>query len=218
MDIDLCDDLGRICARMKGLLLRALQRTGTAAGAGGGPGSGRIFPFLLLFQNLRQQEPAGPRPVHAQGDRHVLVCGMASISLTALEKELPHVDIQRISQPESGEKGATLTLEEMATRFQRALHPVVRLYSRSDSGRWPGKDPVSPIGSRWCLKIRGSLSLYSGLGAFLSTAGQENPRIKGADYRRTSGNGTFRAWSPRIQENFSLPFFPHVRYPKRRDV
>ncbi|WP_405362766.1 SDR family NAD(P)-dependent oxidoreductase [Kitasatospora sp. NBC_00085] len=158
LDIDLCDDEGRVCVRLKGVSLRAYtaQATGEPPAAGGQPAVGELL-AAPCWVPAERAERSGPAEAGL-----VLVAGLPEVA-AALESQ----GTARVVRLESAAPGIDARYTEDALTVLAAVKEVL-------GERGQRSVPVQLVAS-----AAHEPSLWAGLAAVLRSARLENPKVLG---------------------------------------
>ena len=190
-DIDLTDDLGRICARMKGFSARVLEREVSSS-----PSSPSPWGTLLLGD--RWEERAIPP------DTSVLNCEARLVILCELDGILP----ESLERRMNGVPCLSLQLEspEIGQRFEFYATRVFEEIQRILEDKPKGKILIQFVYQDW-----GEQKLFSGLFGLLKTAQLEHPKLIGqlvGVELGEDGDGL----AEKLEENRTTPTDIRVRY------
>lgn len=189
LDIDLCDNDGTVCVRMKGLSLRAL---------GGEIGLRSTSAFETLMLSPYWQEQNIDRKTTTTGyDRHlVLLCGAQAVFLESIKKQINGV---RCIALQYGSEG-------IAERFQAcAIHAFEEIQSILK------EKPKDNVLIQIVISTQDEQQLFSGLSGLLRTVQLENPRIMG-QLIEIGTEETAKGIIEKLKDNSQCPSDFRIRY------
>ncbi|MEJ2621307.1 MAG: SDR family NAD(P)-dependent oxidoreductase, partial [Candidatus Thiodiazotropha sp.] len=157
-DIDLCDEAGKVCVRMKGFSSRVLEGEMEPADDVGTTGA------LLLYPEWKPHVVDDRVAIPAYEQHHLLVCGLEGIPVEALQTQLPGSRLQRL----------TLASDNIAARYESAALQVFEALQRLLQAKPRGQVLVQIL-----VPGEGESRLFAGLSGLLKTAALENPQIVG---------------------------------------
>jgi acyl transferase domain-containing protein/NAD(P)-dependent dehydrogenase (short-subunit alcohol dehydrogenase family)/acyl carrier protein/SAM-dependent methyltransferase len=210
LDVDLCDEQGTICARLKGISFRALEdRVGaeTIKPFAGGPGGqfckrsplaagGEETGTLLIYPGWREQAlaPGVTAPAYVQ---HLVILCEPEKSWKSGSEEAGFKTIE-LRSPQ----------EEIEQRFQQY---ALRLFAEIKSileNKPKGKVLIQVV-----VPNREERQLFSGLSGLLQTAGLENPNLLGQLMEVEPGEDSAGILQ-KLAENSRNPEDNRIRYQK----
>jgi polyketide synthase PksN len=157
LDIDLCDDAGAVCVRMRGFSSRTVQEGQLSIPASKQTGR-------LLLQPVWDEQPASDdRAGIDYAEHHVLLCGFNAI-FDDLRAKMPRTVVTAV-QPRA---------VALAQRFQDAS---LQLFE-AIQGILKEK-PTDPVLIQVLAPNQGAEQVYTALAGLLKTARLENPNITG---------------------------------------
>jgi len=183
-DIDLCDEAGTMCVRMKGFTSRVLE------------GEGRISTTtetLMLKPHWKDQTiiKEAPAPVYAQ--HLVLLCELNDISQECMEAEMKGV---RCLTFKSKQQGIEKRFQSCASRAFEEIQSILK------------DKPNGPVLIQVVVPINEAKQLFSGLSGLLKTAQMENPKIIGQVIEVDDTKGI----PEKLRENSRSPTENRIRY------
>ncbi|WP_336078347.1 SDR family NAD(P)-dependent oxidoreductase [Paenibacillus sp. 203] len=190
LDIDLCDEQGNVCVRMKGFSSRV------AEGGTGGPDEWTAPETLMLEPVWEEQAIAleGTAPDYQQ--HLVILCEPGYISGEIIESQMNGVQCLIL---QSEEKSIDARFRTYATQVFEAIQHILKTESK-------GKTLVQLV-----VPVQDHQQVFSGLSGLLKTAWLENPVLVGQliemDVEQDSA-----AMINILQENSRGSIEPHIRY------
>ncbi|MCU7925176.1 MAG: SDR family NAD(P)-dependent oxidoreductase [Candidatus Thiodiazotropha sp. (ex Dulcina madagascariensis)] len=157
-DIDLCDETGRVCVRMRGFSSRVLEGEVEPADDAGTTGA------LLLYPEWEPHAVDDRVAIPVFEQHHVLVCGVDSVPVEALQTQLPGCRLQRLR----------LASGNIAARYESAAVQVFEALQRLLQAKPRGQVLVQIV-----VPGEGESQLFAGLSGLLKTAVLENPKVIG---------------------------------------
>ncbi|QYK63046.1 Acyl carrier protein [Paenibacillus sp. S25] len=194
LDIDLCDEQGNVCVRMKGFLSRV------AEGGTEGPDEWTAPETLMLEPVWEEQAIAleGTTPDYQQ--HLVILCEPGYISGEIIESQMNGVQCLVL---QSEEKSIDARFRTYATQVFAAIQHILKTESK-------GKTLVQLV-----VPVQDHQQVFSGLSGLLKTAWLENPALVGQliemDVEQNSA-GMINI----LQENSRSSIEPHIRYQSGR--
>ncbi|MDY8047558.1 SDR family NAD(P)-dependent oxidoreductase [Paenibacillus polymyxa] len=194
LDIDLCDEQGNVCVRMKGFLSRV------AEGGTGGLDEWTAPETLMLEPVWEEQAIAleGTAPDYQQ--HLVILCEPGYISGEIIESQMNGVQCLIL---QSEEKSIDARFRTYATQVFEAIQHILKTESK-------GKTLVQLV-----VPVQDHQQVFSGLSGLLKTAWLENPVLVGQliemDVEQDSA-GMINI----LQENSRGSIEPHIRYQQGR--
>ncbi|MFS8211413.1 SDR family NAD(P)-dependent oxidoreductase [Paenibacillus sp. S29] len=194
LDIDLCDEQGNVCVRMKGFSSRV------AEGGTGGPDEWTAPETLMLEPVWEEQAIAleGTAPDYQQ--HLVILCEPGYISGEIIESQMNGVQCLIL---QSEEKSIDARFRTYATQVFEAIQHILKTESK-------GKTLVQLV-----VPVQDHQQVFSGLSGLLKTAWLENPVLVGQliemDVEQDSA-GMINI----LQENSRSSIEPHIRYQSGR--
>ncbi|MEK4432035.1 SDR family NAD(P)-dependent oxidoreductase [Paenibacillus sp. FSL M7-0802] len=194
LDIDLCDEQGNVCVRMKGFLSRV------AEGGTGGPDEWTAPETLMLEPVWEEQAIAleGTAPDYQQ--HLVILCEPGYISGEIIESQMNGVQCLIL---QSEEKSIDARFRTYATQVFAAIQHILKTESK-------GKTLVQLV-----VPVQDHQQVFSGLSGLLKTAWLENPVLVGQliemDVEQDPA-GMINI----LQENSRGSIEPHIRYQSGR--
>ena len=190
LDIDLCNDQGHICVRLKGFTFRILEGELDAAGASA------TFGTLMLKPSWKEQAVARETAVHTYDQHLVLLCEPGENSLEYIETQIKGACCLALqSEEESIEK----RFHNYAARTFEEIQKILK-----DKGS--GKVLVQIL-----VVNQGEQQLFSGLSGLLKTAQLENPKIIGQLLEIQSGEAA-EGIVEKLKANSCSPIDNYIRY------
>lgn len=189
LDIDLCDDDGTVCVRMKGLSLRALE----------GEMGLRSTPALetLMLSPYWREQNFDRKTTATAYDRHlVLLYGFQEVFRESIEKQI------------NGVRCLTLQCEsdEIAEQFQacavRAFEEIQNILKEKSRGN---------VLVQIVISTQNEQQLFAGLTGLLQTVQLENPRIMG-QLIETGTEETAEGIIEKLKDNCQCPSDYRIRY------
>ncbi|KAF6580343.1 SDR family NAD(P)-dependent oxidoreductase [Paenibacillus sp. EKM212P] len=194
LDIDLCDEQGNVCVRMKGFSSRV------AEGGTGGPDEWTAPETLMLEPVWEEQAIAleGTAPDYQQ--HLVILCEPGYISGEIIESQMNGVQCLIL---QSEEKSIDARFRTYATQVFEAIQHILKTESK-------GKTLVQLV-----VPVQDHQQVFSGLSGLLKTAWLENPVLVGQliemDVEQDSA-GMINI----LQENSRSSIEPYIRYQQGR--
>ena len=156
LDIDLCDDQGTICVRMKGLSSRVLEgEVGSAGPAAHGT--------LMLQPCWKEQAVDREATVPGYAQHLVVLCEPGDIDRESIDARMNGVRCLTLQSPQKSLKNG---FKPMPFRYLRKFKPFLKTNPRE--GINPG-----------CGSTQDEQQLFTGLSGLLKTAQLENPKLIG---------------------------------------
>ncbi|MCR8978417.1 SDR family NAD(P)-dependent oxidoreductase [Brevibacillus laterosporus] len=190
MDIDLCDDHGAVCVRIKGFASRILEGAEDRINSGSDTG-------LLLFEPSWKHEAVNYKAKAPDYAQHlVILCESCEAFRASIENQMDHVRCISLQSTETAlDKRYTAYVEQL---FE-TLHSML-------TNQLQGQILIQLIVSR-----QEDQHLFSGLSGMLKTARMENPKLHGQLIEIE--NAEFSQDIIQIlEENKKTPHIQHVRY------
>ena len=189
LDIDICDPTGKICVRMKGLLLRALE------GETDGVGLAATFGTLLLQPDWKEKAVAGStkRPDYL---RHlVIICEPCGLSQEDIEVGL---------------KAELLMLQSRQQAIEARFQTYVENVFEQINGILKN-EPVGNVLVQVVVSMEDKRKVFSGISGLLKTARLENPKFVGQLVEVEPDEDTAGIIA-KLRENSKVPGDSHTRY------
>jgi polyketide synthase PksN len=194
MDIDLCNDQGHICVRMKAFTFRILEGELNASGATATRGTMILQPYWRE-QTVAQEDLA---PDYAQ--HLVILCELDNISSERITTQMNKVRCLTIQYSQS----------EIEERFQRYAVQVF------DEIKGILKDkPKDQVLIQIVVSSLNEQQLCSGLSGLLKTAQLENPKLIGQLIKVEPEEETERIVE-KLRENSRSPIDNYIRYQDKK--
>jgi polyketide synthase PksN len=190
LDIDLCNDQGYICVRMKAFTFRTLE------GGLDSSGSSAILGTLMLQPCWREQ-PVTPEAAVSDYAQHlVILCESDNISPENITAQMNKVRCLPLksSQPEMDERFQTY-----AVQVFEEIHNILK------------DKPKDKVLIQIVVSAIKEQQLCSGLLGLLKTAQLENPRLMGQLINPEPGQGTTLIIE-QLKENSRNPLDQQIRY------
>ncbi|HML90355.1 MAG TPA: SDR family NAD(P)-dependent oxidoreductase [Methylomusa anaerophila] len=186
LDIDLCDEQGNVCVKLKGFIARILESEADSAGT------------LLLSPSW--QEATGEGTVAPDYAGHlVILCESDKISREIQEILEAQTNGVRCLTLESGQKG-------LKERFQACAVQAFAQIQRILTAKPQGNVLVQIV-----VGSRDEQRLFAGLAGLLKTARLENPKLIGQLIEIEPGEGP-AAIIAKLEANSRSPNDSHIRY------
>ena len=169
LDIDLCDEQGQVCVRMKGYSSRTLENGIAKAGVA------TTIKNIMLEPVWQEQAAPSPesnsraRKVPEYTQQLVILCELGEFNPQSIENELNGVRVLNLQTKQQGaeRQGIGKRFEVYAVRIFEEIQKIFE-------AKPMGKVLVQVVISR-----RGEQQLFAGLSGILKTAGLENPKVIG---------------------------------------
>jgi polyketide synthase PksN len=190
LDIDLCNDQGHICVRMKAFTFRILAGELDAAGASATLGT------LMLKPSWKEQAVACEATVHTYDQHLVLLCEPGEISSENIETQINGVCCLALQSEEGG----------IEKRFHSYAAQTFEEIQKILKDKRTGKVLVQIL-----VFNQGEQQLFSGLSGLLKTAQLENPKIIGQLIEIESGEAA-EGIVEKLKENSRSPMDNYIRY------
>ncbi|MCP4287947.1 MAG: SDR family NAD(P)-dependent oxidoreductase, partial [Gammaproteobacteria bacterium] len=195
VDIDVCDESGAICVRMKGFSSRVLEgETGSIS-----------FPAplgtLMLQPDWKEQDIAPEAPVPDYAQHVVILCESGEDSLQHIES---HIDGVRVLPLQSEQTDSDPT--GITKRFETYTLHVFEEIQRILKAKPKGKVLIQIV-----VSMEKEQQLFSGLSGLLKTAHLENPHMIGQLIGVDSGEET-EGLIEKLLENSRSPGDQEIRY------
>jgi polyketide synthase PksN len=189
LDIDVCDESGKVCVRMKGFSTRVLE------GEVDSRGSSAIG--TLLLEPVWKEEGVAPEAVAPQYAKHVvMLCEPDGVSPESIESRINGV---RCISLQSEPKGIEERFQAHAGRAFEEIQGILR-------EKFSGEVLVQIV-----VPGEGEQRLFSGLTGLLKSAQLENPGIKGQLIEVEAGEDV-AGIVEKLRENGRSPVDTHIRY------
>ena len=187
-DIDLCDETGKVCVRMKGLSPRMLEDTA-------GPEYVSASSGTLLLKPIWKEKEASEQSTTPDYGRHlVMLCEFDDSIKSAVETRMPGVDCIRLNTKANDIANRYKTLAKKAFVEIRGII---------------GARPESDVLIQMVVPIEGEKQLFSGLSGLLKTASLEQPKIVG---QLIVSEADADVIAERLNENRRRPKDREIRY------
>jgi amino acid adenylation domain-containing protein len=188
LDIDLSDETGKVCVRIKGFASRVLESAVDSEGFSATPGT-------LLLQPVWKEKAIDSKTAAPGYGRHlVMLCEFSESIKTALAARMPGVRCIRFQTKES----------DIADRFRTYVEKVF-IEIRGIIEEKPETDVLVQI----VVPIEGKKRLFSALSGLLKTARMENPKIIG---QLIVSEADSHVIAERLNENRQSPMDTDIRY------
>ncbi|MEK3951688.1 SDR family NAD(P)-dependent oxidoreductase [Paenibacillus sp. FSL H7-0703] len=194
LDIDLCDEQGNVCVRMKGFLSRVAER-------GTGAPEEWTAPETLMLEPVWEEQAIALEGTASDYQQHlVILCEPGYISGEIIESQMNGVQCLIL---QSEEKSIDARFRTYATQVFEAIQHILKTESK-------GKTLVQLV-----VPVQDHQQVFSGLSGLLKTAWLENPVLVGQliemDVEQDSA-GLINI----LQENSRSYIEPHIRYQSGR--
>jgi len=190
LDIDLCDDQGTICVRMKGFSTRVLE------GEGGSVGSPAAIGTLMLQPGWKEQAVAREAAAHDYARHLVMLCEPADVTRESIET---HMNGVRCLAMQSEQEGIEDRFQTYAAQAFEEIQSILK------------EKPKGKVLIQIVVAAQNEQQLFSGLSGLLKTARLENPKLIGQLIEVESGEDS-KGIAEKLQENSRSPLDNHVRY------
>ncbi|MCP4699363.1 MAG: SDR family NAD(P)-dependent oxidoreductase, partial [Gammaproteobacteria bacterium] len=187
IDIDLCDDNGRVCVRMSGFSSRALKGELEQKDSIG---------TLLLQPCWKEQAVAGAAAAGDYSPQILFLCEFAPSILSALESSLPQARCIPLTSEAPG----------IAERYTSYAIQVFGEIQRIIQARPESNIPIQAI-----VPLDNKRSLFSGLAGLLKTARLENPKLICQLIGMDAGTDAALI-TERVKENLKRPMDSEIHY------
>jgi polyketide synthase PksN len=188
-DIDLCDEQGNVCTRMKGFSARILTGELDPGGSPASPGT------LMLHPCWEEQAVAREVKTPAYTQHMVLLCERGKISRRSIENQINGVGCLSL---ESGQN-------DIGERFRNyAVQAFEEIQNILDK-------PMGRVLVQIVVFPRDEQQLFSGLSGILKTARLENPKLIGQLIEVEAGEDA-EGLAEKLQDNSRSPLDSHIRY------
>ncbi|MBY9087709.1 PfaD family polyunsaturated fatty acid/polyketide biosynthesis protein, partial [Paenibacillus sp. HN-1] len=159
LDLDLCDEQGNVCIRMKELSSRVLGGEVSSLETQAAPG------LLMLEPIWEEQEITRQSPGIAAYAQHLIIlCELSNVASEVLEERMKGVRCVSLQSPQSG----------IAERFQSY---AARVFEEIQS--LLKEKPKQEVWIQIAVPNEGEQELFTGLLGLLKTAQIENPKLHG---------------------------------------
>ncbi|MEK5142623.1 SDR family NAD(P)-dependent oxidoreductase [Paenibacillus sp. FSL M7-0134] len=194
LDIDLCDEQGNVCVRMKGFLSRVAER-------GTGAPEEWTAPETLMLEPVWEEQAIALEGTAPDYQQHlVILCEPGYISGEIIESQMNGVQCLIL---QSEEKSIDARFRTYATQVFEAIQHILKTESK-------GKTLVQLV-----VPVQDHQQVFSGLSGLLKTAWLENPVLVGQliemDVEQDPA-GLINI----LQENSRGSIEPHIRYQSGR--
>ncbi|WP_264453579.1 SDR family NAD(P)-dependent oxidoreductase [Paenibacillus polymyxa] len=194
LDIDLCDEQGNVCVRMKGFLSRVAER-------GTGAPEEWTAPETLMLEPVWEEQAIALEGTASDYQQHlVILCEPGYISGEIIESQMNGVQCLIL---QSEEKSIDARFRTYATQVFAAIQHILKTESK-------GKTLVQLV-----VPVQDHQQVFSGLSGLLKTAWLENPVLVGQliemDVEQDPA-GMINI----LQENSRSYIEPHIRYQSGR--
>ncbi|WP_141697485.1 SDR family NAD(P)-dependent oxidoreductase, partial [Paenibacillus polymyxa] len=194
LDIDLCDEQGNVCVRMKGFLSRVAER-------GTGAPEEWTAPETLMLEPVWEEQAIALEGTAPDYQQHlVILCEPGYISGEIIESQMNGVQCLIL---QSEEKSIDARFRTYATQVFEAIQHILKTESK-------GKTLVQLV-----VPVQDHQQVFSGLSGLLKTAWLENPVLVGQliemDVEQDPA-GLINI----LQENSRSYIEPHIRYQSGR--
>ncbi|PYV42944.1 MAG: non-ribosomal peptide synthetase, partial [Acidobacteria bacterium] len=190
LDIDLCDEAGRMCVRMKGFTSRMLEGGVGSVGASAAIETGMFKP-CWKEQTMSQEAPI---PTHAK--HLVMLCEWGDISQENIQS---HMKEARCLTFNSKQQGIDKRFRSYACQAFEEIQGILK------------EKPKDPVLIQIVVPRRDEGQLFSGLSGLLKTAQMENPKILGQVIEVDAGENAERILT-KLKENSRSPLDNRIRY------
>ncbi|MGS0763567.1 amino acid adenylation domain-containing protein [Syntrophomonas curvata] len=188
LDINICDEAGKICVRMKGVSLRALEQKGSLAGTNIGT--------MLLGPGWKEEKLIRPKAVPEYARHLVLLCEPDNISPEVIESQLSGVQCIVMQSRQ----------QSIAERFQNYA-----LQAFEETRKILRDKPKNKVLMQIIVTAENERQLFSGLSGLLKSAQLENPKLFGQLIEIEPGEDT-QGIIEKLKENSCSPVDSHIRY------
>ncbi|BBB92538.1 MAG TPA: SDR family NAD(P)-dependent oxidoreductase [Methylomusa anaerophila] len=190
LDIDLCDDNGTVCVRMRGLSFREMERSDSIAESNATVGMQLICPCWK--QQVIDQEVADP----VYNQHLVILCEFDGITPKDIENQISNT---RCLSLLTEEEGIEARFQIYATQVFEEIQSILR-------GR-----PKEPVLLQVVIPDKIEQQVFSGLSGMLKTAMLENPIFIGQIIEIESGENAGLIVE-KLKENSRISRDNHIRY------
>ncbi|MCP4699162.1 MAG: polyketide synthase, partial [Gammaproteobacteria bacterium] len=187
IDVDLCDDSGRVCVRMSGFSSRVLKGESDQKDSIGA---------LLLPPCWKEQAAAGAAAAGDYSPQILFLCEFAPSILSALESSLPEARCIPLTPEAPG-------IAERYTSYAIQVFGEIRRIIQAKPG---SNIPIQAI-----VPLDNERSLFSGLAGLLKTARLENPKLICQLIGMDAGTDAALI-TERAKENLKRPMDSEIRY------
>jgi predicted dienelactone hydrolase len=156
LDIDLSDDLGRLCARLRGVSVRCLRREEPTAEA-------RAFLVQPHWRPVQPEDLEVSEPA-ADAQRLVVLCGWPQAVAEGLQRLCGVCCVALPLQPEPVALGVQAQTRQLLELIRSSTLPP---------------ESEAPVLVQLVVPALGEAQLLAGLGGLLQTASHHDPRLRG---------------------------------------
>ncbi len=194
IDIDLCDEQGRVCVRMKGLSSRVLEGKVDSVTDTEAIGT-------LMLQPSWQEKIVDSEATMPEYDRHlVMLCESHDISQEDIENQINGVRCLTLHAEQEG----------IESRFNNYAVQAFEQIKNILKDKHMGKVLVQII-----VINQGEQQLFAGLSGLLKTAQLENPKLIGQLIEMEPGK-KIEEIIEKLKENSRSPIDNHIRYQENK--
>ncbi|HML90062.1 MAG TPA: SDR family NAD(P)-dependent oxidoreductase [Methylomusa anaerophila] len=188
LDIDLCDDQGHVCLRMKGL---------SPQGREDGRSPAATAPGTLILHPCWQEEAVDRDAAAAGYAQHVaMFCQPDAALRQSMENE---TNGMRFLVLESKQEGIAARFQDYAVQAFTEIQSILK------------EKPAGKVLIQIITSLQDEQQLFAGLGGLLKTAPLENPKLTGQLIEIEPGED-LAAITAKLAENSRRPLDRHIRY------
>jgi polyketide synthase PksM len=190
LDIDLCDEKGTICVRMKRFSLRVLEGEVGSLGSSTNPGTLMLYP-CWRERNIDEEAPASEHVQHL-----VMLCEPKKSFQETIETQISEI---RCLTLESEQKNIGERFKTYAVQVFKEIQSILK------------DKPKGKVLIQVVVFSQEEQQLFSGLSGLLKTARLENPQLIGQLIEVEPGED-FESIIEKLKENSRSPIDKHIRY------
>ncbi|MCX7923144.1 MAG: SDR family NAD(P)-dependent oxidoreductase, partial [Clostridia bacterium] len=187
LDIDLCDEKGKVCVRFKGLSSCILKGEAYSVGERESTGT-------LMLQPCWKEEAIGSKAVQNYNQHLVMFCENIEVSRDSMENIMHRM---RIITLQSKQKSIDKQFQDYAVQVFEELRNIII------------NKPAGKVLVQVVVPAQGEQQLFSGLSGLLKTAQLENPKLVGQLIEVDENSDVI--WDV-LEKNGRSPADKHIRY------
>ncbi|MFM7532345.1 MAG: SDR family NAD(P)-dependent oxidoreductase, partial [Rubrivivax sp.] len=193
LDIDVCDEQGRVSVALRGFSTRAVQAGGNAQAD---TTQADTPAATLLLQPRWQPLAAQPQTLPQYAGHEVLLCEVPQVQPEALQPLLGQARVEVLGTPGG----------DIAQRYQRHARSLFDRLQKILQGK-----PTAAVLVQVIVPTLGDAQVHAGLAGLLRTARQENPKLTGQLIAVEAGVSA-QELARQLQDNAQEPWQQEIRY------
>ncbi|MCP5002639.1 MAG: SDR family NAD(P)-dependent oxidoreductase, partial [Planctomycetes bacterium] len=194
LDIDLCDEQGNVCVKMRGFTSRVIEGEVRAPKANNSIGT------LLATPVWKERAKLSSAARQPYAERHILLCEIQGVEARELQSLLPGSHCENLKSEEE-------QIESRFTEYAVSCFEMIRKLLE--------KKPQGKVLIQILVPSTREQTLFAGLSGLLKTAALENPKLIG-QLIEINPEETLEGLLGITKENSRYPQDSHIRYEEHK--